>query len=145
MVWAHVTMWQSQKGFPCLIHFATEVRQQYLLGLQGLRIHVTCQQHTVTPDMDMKDSVDKLYYTLYTTHPMPVVVLVSMIGQVVTCVGCRSRQERHWELQWRGRAPDTWHQWWPLSSPDTTTLNWLNCPVTAKITTDQPAHSSLQL
>ena len=46
MVWAHVTMWQSQKGFPCLIHFATEVRQQYLLGLQGLRIHVTCQHHS---------------------------------------------------------------------------------------------------
>ena len=41
--------------------------------------------------MDMKDSADKLN----TTHPMLVVLLVSMIGQVVTFVGCRSRQERH--------------------------------------------------
>ena len=57
-------MWQSQRGFPCLIHFAIDVRQQYLLGLQGLRIHVTCQQHTVIADMT--DSADKLY----TTHPM---------------------------------------------------------------------------
>ena len=53
--------------------------------------HVRCQQHTVIADMDTKDAADKLY----TTHPMPVVVLVSMIGQVVTFVGCRSRQERH--------------------------------------------------
>ena len=122
MVWAHVTMWQSQKGFPCLIHSETEVRQQYLLGLQGLRIHVTCQQHTVTPDMDMKDSVDKLYTIHYTPHAGGGAGVHDWAG----CYICRLPEQTGAALRATMARTGTWH-------------------LTPVVTTVQPWHNHTQL